>query len=216
MFKKGQRKSMIIIDTITDILPYISKYAAIIFDLDDTLYSEKAYVKSGFHKISKMFQSSEEAYRKLWQYFEKGENAIDKLLEENRGDIELKKEELLDIYRKQKPDIELYPGVQNLLAGLKKKYKLGIITDGRPEGQQAKIEALQIEKYFDKIIITDELGGIEFRKPNPMAFCKMQKYWGVPFEQMVYIGDNLNKDFKAPIHLGMGVIFFKNKDGLYN
>ena len=155
MFKKGQRKSMIIIDTITDILPYISKYAAIIFDLDDTLYSEKAYVKSGFHKISKMFQSSEEAYRKLWQYFEKGENAIDKLLEENRGDIELKKEELLDIYRKQKPDIELYPGVQNLLAGLKKKYKLGIITDGRPEGQQAKIEALQIEKYFDKIIITD-------------------------------------------------------------
>ena len=40
------------------------------------------------------------------------------------------------------PEIELYDGVRNLILNLKKKgIKVGIITDGRPEGQHNKIIA---------------------------------------------------------------------------
>ena len=93
--------------------------------------------------------------------------------------------------------------------------KLGMITDGRPEGQWAKIEALGIRHYFAEIIVTDELGGPEFRKPNETAFRLMQQALNVPFRKMIYIGDNINKDLIAPQALGMQAIHFKNHDGLY-
>ena len=115
------------------------------------------------------------------------------------------------------PEISLYEDAKQLLINLKNKgVPLGIITDGRVEGQCAKIKALEIEKYIDYIIITDELGGISFRKPNEKAFVMMQEHFGVPFGEMVYIGDNPRKDFIAPQKLGMKSIHFANKDGIYN
>lgn len=38
----------------------------------------------------------------------------------------------------------------------------------------------------------------------------------IPFNQMVYVGDNPTKDFVAPERLGMQTIFFKNPNGLYS
>ena len=115
------------------------------------------------------------------------------------------------------PEIELYDGVRNLILNLKKKgIKVGIITDGRPEGQHNKIIALGLEDLVDDIIITDELGGIQFRKPNDIAFRIMQNRWRVPFEQLVYVGDNPNKDFQAPRQLGMRWIYLFKKNGIYS
>lgn len=115
------------------------------------------------------------------------------------------------------PEINLYNGAVELFRSLKENdIKIGIITDGRPEGQRNKIKALGLEELVDDIIITDELGGIQFRKPNDISFRIMQCRWRIPFEQMVYIGDNLAKDFQAPRQLGMQGLYFKNEDGLYN
>jgi FMN phosphatase YigB (HAD superfamily) len=56
-----------------------------------------------------------------------------------------------------------------MIEELKRKgIKVGIITDGRPEGQRNKLEALGLD--VDDVIITDELGGIQFRKPCDIAF----------------------------------------------
>lgn len=60
------------------------------------------------------------------------------------------------------------------------------------------------------------LGGIQFRKPNDIAFRIMQNRWRVPFEQLVYVGDNPNKDFQAPRQLGMRWIYLFNKNGIYS
>ena len=102
-----------------------------------------------------------------------------------------------------------------MLVRLGKTKKLGLITDGRPAGQRAKIKALGIENLFDCIIVTDELGGVEYRKPNGKAFELMSKEFGVPYDEMVYVGDNIKKDFAAPEKLGMGYVFFRNPDGIY-
>ena len=115
------------------------------------------------------------------------------------------------------PEIELYDGVKNLILNPKKKgIKVGIITDGSPEGQLNKIIALGLNDLIDDIIITDELGGTQFRKPNDIAFRIMQNRWRSPFEQLVYVGENPNKDFLAPRQLGMRWLYFKNKEGLYS
>ena len=208
---------MIRISNIHEVLEHIADLKGVIFDLDDTLYSEKQYVRSGYREIAKTLSDVKDAEKRWWQLFEEGKPAIDELLSENGIDSENKKAECLRVYRYQRPNITLYPGVENILETLRVSgYKLGVITDGRVEGQQAKIEALNLRKYFEDIIITDSLGGIQYRKPCEKAFEIMQERWQIPFSKMMYVGDNISKDFNAPEILGMKSCFFVNADGLYN
>ncbi|MCD7825504.1 MAG: HAD-IA family hydrolase [Clostridiaceae bacterium] len=207
---------MIEISQVTEVNQYIAGLKAIIFDLDDTLYGEKKYVRSGYHAVAGILPQVEDCEGKLWRAFEKGKSAFDEVLKNEGIYTDELKQKCLRAYRFQQPDIHLYDGVLDMLVQLKAAgYKLGIITDGRPEGQRAKIEALGIEKYVDHVIITDELGGIEYRKPNDTAFRMMKEKLDVEYSEMCYVGDNIKKDFVAPEKLGMRCIWFRNKDGLY-
>lgn len=115
------------------------------------------------------------------------------------------------------PQITLYDGIIDLIRDLKNKgIKIGIITDGRVSGQKKKLQALGLDKLVDDIIITDELGGIQFRKPCDIAFRIMQHRWGLPFEQMIYVGDNAEKDFQVPKQLGMRSLHLINTESLYS
>lgn len=187
--------------------------SGVIFDLDDTLYSEKQYVRSGYKAVAQLL-GDESISDKLWAYFEEGKPAIDLLLNELNC-IE-KKEVCVNAYREHNPEITLYDGVCELIQKLKSRgINVGIITDGRISGQKKKIQALGLDQLIEDIIITDELGGLQFRKPCDIAFRIMQHRWGIPFEQIVYIGDNPEKDFQAPKQLGMQTVHFKNEDGIY-
>jgi putative hydrolase of the HAD superfamily len=189
---------------------------AVIFDLDDTLYPEKEYVRSGFRAVAACIPQVKDAQQKLWSAFEQGLPAIDTVLN-SEG---LRSEELrcncLQAYRKNDPTIELYPEARELLEWLKlQSVKIGVLTDGRPEGQWAKVKALALEETADQIIVTDELGGVQFRKPCDIAFRMMQGRLQIPYEQMLYVGDNPEKDFKAGKQLGMPGIWFENTDSVH-
>ncbi|NMD37172.1 MAG: HAD hydrolase-like protein, partial [Christensenellaceae bacterium] len=187
---------------------------AVIFDLDDTLYSEKEYVKSGFKTVSNLIPELSNAETLLNEAFNLGLPAIDEVLKNNN--LMFKKAECVLAYRNHFPNINFRDGILELLIKLKKsKVFIGIITDGRIEGQKNKIRALDLNKYVDSIIITDELGGPNFRKPCDIAFRIMQLNADVPFENMVYIGDNISKDFVAPQILGMQSIMLEHEDNLY-
>lgn len=188
------------------------KVKGIIFDLDDTLYSEKEYVRSGYRAVSDYLGGDYE--EQLWSFFEQGKPAIDELLMQI-GRTEEKKM-VLSVYREHKPNIHLYDGVEDMLVQLKSAgIKIGIITDGRPEGQWNKIEALGLKKQVEDIIITDELGGIQFRKPCDIAFRIIQRRWKLAYSDIGYVGDNIIKDFQAPKQLGIKSIFVHNNDGIY-
>ena len=136
---------MVIITNILEVEQHLDGITGVIFDLDDTLYSEKQYVRSGYKAVSKRL-GNEIFADKLWKYFEKGKPAIDELL--NEMNCEDKKAECLEAYRFQEPNICLYDGVREMLERLKQNYKLGLITDGRPEGQKAKIKALRLGNHY--------------------------------------------------------------------
>lgn len=212
----GENKpSLIIIENVLEVFNHLNGMKAVIFDLDDTLYGEKEYVRSGYDKIAKLFPQIKDSEVKLWKLFVERKDVIDEFLKEEGLYTDQNKERCLHVYRFQRPDIHLYPGVQEMLLQLKKSFKIGLISDGRPEGQNAKIDALGIRDLFDAIIITDELGGIEFRKPNDIAFRIMADQFDVTFNEMCYVGDNVSKDFIAPEKLNMRSIWFRNIDGLY-
>jgi len=185
----------------------------IIFDLDDTLYNEIDYVKSGFKAVA-TFLGDSNYYEQLMDFYKKNEKPIDELLKAINREKEITT--VLDIYRSHKPYLALEEDTKNTLKKLKEKgIELGIITDGRPKGQHAKINALGLEKLIDDIIVTDELGGKQFRKLNDISFRIIQNKWRLNPEQMLYIGDNLLKDQQAPIQLGMNYIFFDNEKGIH-
>lgn len=185
----------------------------VLFDLDDTLYSEKEYIKSGYKAVSDYLGGGYE--RMLWGFFWMGKPAIDVLLKEIKREDE--KEEAVKVYRSNKPEIHLYDGVVEMLQELRSRgIKIGIITDGRPEGQKNKIDALGLKELVDDIIITDELGGVQFRKPCDIAFRIIQNRWRLSAGEIVYVADNPIKDFQAPQKLGMKSIWFRNADGIYN
>lgn len=206
---------MIVINNILDVEAHINESKIVIFDLDDTLYSEKDYVRSGFRQIAALFPQIPDTEETLWDFFEAGKPAIDCFIEKNSISPQLKSQ-CLSAYRTQEPDIKLYPGVRDMLGRIKQHFKLGLITDGRPEGQRAKIKALKLDDYFDNIIITDEIGGISYRKPHPMSFQLMASYFSAEYSEMCYIGDNEKKDVVGSQSLGIKAILFDNRDGLYS
>ena len=208
---------MIEIFNIIDVRQYIDNIDVVIFDLDDTLYSEKEYVRSGYRFVAKIFPEINDMEQKLWSAFLNQEKAFNSVLQSEGYLTEGHLKKCVDGYRNHDPDIRLYEGVRDLLITLKHDgKKLGMITDGRPEGQRKKIKSLQLEQLFDYIIITDELGGEVFRKPNPKSFSVIREFFQTEYNKMVYIGDNLQKDFQAPMTLGMRSIWFHNSDGIYS
>lgn len=174
----------------------------VVFDLDDTLISEKEYIKSGYMHIAKKLvnivnDEKINIYNNLIKLLNEDVkyvfNRLYHLYEIEYSDEDIKS--LVDYYRSHKPNIEFYDDVDTLLDTLKSKdIKIGIITDGYAVSQKQKLSAVGAYDIFDKIIVTDDLGR-EFWKPHSKSFEMMKEHFNVQWEEMVYIGDNPSKDF---------------------
>lgn len=195
----------------------LKRLDAVIFDLDDTLYPEKTYVRSGYREVAKLLPDIKDAEVRLWDAFLAGRPAIDCVLQDAGIDDPSLKARCLETYREHEPEICLYDGAAELIRKLRRNgKKVAILTDGRPSGQRKKIHALGLADLVDEILVTDELGGVQFRKPNDVGFRILKYRLGVPYERIAYVGDNPSKDFHAPLMLGMPYIYYQNPDSLYS
>ena len=194
---------------------------AVVFDLDDTLYPEMQYIKSGFRvvatRLAKEGYSAEAVYGLLWEVFEKGSrnrvfNQV--LTRMGRATDDRSIAELVLAYREHRPKIWLSSPVKGALATLADHYKLGLITDGYLPAQRLKVEALELGDLFAEIIYTEELGR-DYWKPACRAFEQMQAALGCGHPQCVYVADNCRKDFVAPNRLGWQSVQVKLPEGIH-
>jgi len=199
----------------------MSKWQAIIFDLDDTLYPERDYVSSGFQAVAAWVDKSlqisrEEAYRELWDLFSQGVrgNTFNQWLDDRGIPDGGRVKAMVNVYRSHDPDVKLYPGVRNLLEELRSNWALGLLSDGYLQVQKKKLAALDIEKYFDAVIFSDEWDR-EAWKPSPRPFLEALKRLAVQPQQAVYVADNPVKDFLGAREIGMATIRVCWEDGLY-
>ena len=180
----------------------------VVFDLDDTLYLERDYVRSGFRAVAETAAqgtsvSADEAFDFLWLEFTAGVrgssfNALLARYPELTQDVPA----LVRCYREHAPDIAYLPGIEALLDELKNAgMSLAVISDGPLVSQAAKANALNVSLYADPVVLTDAWGQ-DFWKPHVRAFEHVAAAFGLPPEQLVYIGDNPVKDFHAPTALG--------------
>jgi putative hydrolase of the HAD superfamily len=181
---------------------------SVIFDLDDTLYNEIDYLNSAYKEIALFIAEkspesiiAENIYNDLWFFYSRKKDAfLEIILKYNLKNI--LKEDLLKLYRNHYPSINLTSENENLLKQLKANgYKLGLITDGRSIQQRNKIKALNIEKYFEYILISEEFGT---EKPNPANFNFFVELFAE--SSFFYVADNVSKDFIAPNIMGWQTI----------
>lgn len=173
----------------------------LVFDLDDTLYEEKTFVYSGFTEVANWisFMSNGKTTEILnFMLDDLSINGRGKIFNNvlERYFIKTKRNirKCISIYRMHKPDIKLDFEVLNLLIELRKEFKLYIVTDGNKLVQNNKIKSLNLEKYVDKGFITHRYG-LAASKPSLKCFEIIKHMENIDWQDLVYIGDNPNKDF---------------------
>ncbi len=196
----------------------------VVFDLDDTLYDEIEYCKSGFAAVAEFLANRSESRSSsmveseappaerisavLWEQFTTGNRtktfnaALDEL---GIGYDDELVGELIEIYRNHIPTISLPQDSRDVLCELSTKYTLALLTDGFLPAQKLKVQALGIEKYFKSIVYTEQLGR-ECWKPSPAGFETIMQTLKVKAENTAYVADNEKKDFIAPNKLGFSTI----------
>ena len=192
------------------------KTRAVVFDLDDTLYAERDYVRSGYRAVGEHLRRSQAAIEDqdpagwLWDRFLSGrtDGAFDALSEHFAlGLSESQIGELVEVYRSHRPDISPREGIDRLLDGLAGRKRLGLLTDGFLPAQQLKFDALGLADYFDAVIFTESLGpDRKYWKPSPEGFEITAERLAVSHRACCYVADNPAKDFVAPNALGWRTI----------
>lgn len=183
----------------------IFKEEAVIFDLDDLLYKEFDFVRSGFWAIAKLVTKDQpkKLFRLMMAQYFLGNEVLNWLINDYlKGESEFTLNSLLAFYRSHRPDIMLGANVQEILSRLKENGNpMGVITDGRSVTQRNKIEALNLKTWMDVFSISEELG---YEKPSKEPYLFFMEKFDV--SNFVYIADNYNKDFIAPNQLGWRTI----------
>lgn len=101
---------------------------------------------------------------------------------------------------------DLYPGARDLLETLASSAALAIITNGIGEVQRTRIDRLALDRYFDAVVISGEVGAA---KPGTEIFDIVFEQLGQPDKATsLMIGDNLGSDIKGGINYGIDTCWF--------
>lgn len=184
----------------------------IVFDMDDTLYDEMTYVESGFYAVATYLNSQygfsvNDSFRIMKDELRtNGRGKIfDSVLHHYKLLNSTNVKKCVGIYRNHTPVIKLSNDAINCLENLVQNYPLYLVTDGNKNVQSKKVKALELEKYMKFCFISHRYG-ISHAKPSPYIFNKICERENTTANQVIYIGDNPNKDFVGIKKLGFRTV----------
>tara|TARA_B100000795_G_scaffold69753_1_gene48647 strand:+ start:803 stop:1450 length:648 start_codon:yes stop_codon:yes gene_type:complete len=203
-----------------DLKKKLLNYDIIIFDLDDTIYSQKDYDNPALLHVSKY----------LAKIIKKDKNIIFKKLRAlkkiRRG---LAPKPVFDIFlkdykniNKQKiisscislfqnyecKELKRSKSLRILLKSIYKQKTLFIVTNGHKKRQANKIKYLKINEYFKKIFILD--GVKKEIKPSITNVKYLIRYLKENKNlKSVFVGDNKDSDYKFAKNMKIEFIFYQ-------
>jgi len=181
--------------------------SAILLDLDDTLYDEADYLRSGFavvaERIAALGGHTPAAVLETLIGVERRDGR-GKVFDTTLRALGIASDpalvrRLVTAYRMHRPEIDLEPDLRRLLTRLGARHRLAIVTDGLPSMQRRKIAALDLEPAVDAIVYTWELRA---PKPDPAGFLLALDRLGVTPDRAVIVGDNPRHDIAAARAIG--------------
>jgi putative hydrolase of the HAD superfamily len=183
---------------------------AVLFDLDQTLYPESEFVRSGFRAVAAYLVArcggtvagwAEEMESVLWREGRRG--VFDYLNRTNDWGGRVSVATLVQIYRTHAPSLRLHTDAAELLEAL--HLPLGLVTDGHATVQHRKVAALGLEARFAAVVCTADIGA-HAEKPSEIGYRVCLEQLGVAPQDAAYVGDDAAKDFAAPRALGMRTV----------
>jgi len=182
----------------------------VVLDVDDTLYLERDYVRSGFLALGHAMDMK--AFGELcWSYFEAGirGNTFDLAREALNHDPRIwPTADLVTCYREHTPNISLCEDAAQFLHHCQQS--MAVITDGPLASQRAKVAALGLGKHIRTVIYT-----AEHACPKPAKEAYIMTAGTIPPQRCAYIADNPAKDFLAPHAMGWKTIRIRRPLGLH-
>ena len=208
----------------------------ILFDFFGTLvgYTPKSYFKNQRKEAYIFLQKRlpELTYEKFIDTFEKTQDEIEKASIENQKEVGMERRlaitlerlgwldekiipEFTEIYLNEwNKDVEYLEGIEILIDGLHKKYKLGIVTNT----YYAPLIIYHLKKmgildYFDPIITSIEFG---YRKPNNKIFEYAVKSLNASPREVMFVGDSYKDDYEGSKQAGMNSVIIDPKNNYKN
>lgn len=198
---------------------------AVLIDIDDTIFDFEKCSKNSFLKTLEKFnlKFKEEDF----SYFNKVNDILwtkQKLGEINIKEVFIKRDYLMgkyfnldiekglfnDLFVKFLYDeIEMVDGIEDLLLYLSDKYKIFTASNGIFKMQENRLKKSNLDKYFDKIFVSDKIG---FEKPDKKFFQKIMDLTKFSNDDLIMIGDSIKSDIIGAKNSKIKSIYF-NKDG---
>lgn len=188
----------------------------VVFDIDDTLYLERDYARSGFRAVEAAHRISGFGDR-CWELFlagVRGDTFNQACASSGIEPTAALLDSLVTTYREHAPEIALLPDALSCIERLAPTRRLACITDGPVASQRAKLNALGLEQWFDPIVVTGELGE-GMGKPHPRPFEVVMATTGFAPEEHIYVADNPTKDMAGAAGVGWASIRIRRPDSLW-
>jgi putative hydrolase of the HAD superfamily len=192
----------------------------VVFDIDDTLYQERDYVRSGFTAAGAWARAElgvADLGERAWSAFEAGtrRTIFDEVL--TAAGVEITPDivpSLVEVYRSHTPDICLLDDARAWLDACPADVAVAVVTDGPLASQQAKARALGLDRWAGHVVFTEALGPGR-GKPHPAAFQLLERRTGLAGAACAYVADNPAKDFRAPHAMGWRTVRVCRPGGLH-
>jgi putative hydrolase of the HAD superfamily len=208
----------------------MTKYRNLFIDLDDTVYDFSAASRESFLETyeqlhyGRYFDSFEhymsiyEPYNlELWHIYGEGKITKDELNRRRYSHplevVGVNDPQLADTFCRQALGLiptkgPLEPGALELLEYLRPKYRLYILSNGFKELQSRKMQTAGIDKYFDALILSEDIG---VNKPHRKLYeHAMQRTASKP-EESIMIGDMFDTDIVGAANFGIDSIYYNPK-----
>ena len=201
------------------------KYDWLLFDLDNTILDFDQAMVFGFEKTITDFQipfdeNHFSIYQKInhrcWEEMEKGKITQDELRT-------LRMERFLNHIGSSENSIafsEMYhenlsakifwmEGAKSLIEDWSEQFKMALVTNGLKEIQRARLAKTDLEKHFQHIVISDEIG---VAKPHRGFFDYVFEKIDFPKkEKVLIIGDSLSSDIRGGNNYGIDTCWINLK-----
>ena len=205
----------------------------IFFDLDDTLFDfskaslislhrlwdETSEIRERFADLNDFLESYHVNNKHMWELHESGQITADFLKGERfrltiapeRKDFEILKlsRDLNDRYLSHLGECNVpTEGAKEILQEFSPKCLIGILTNGFTEVQYRKIRTTGLDRYIQRMVISDEIG---IQKPDSRLFRHAEQATGASPESTIMIGDNPDNDIQGALNAGWNAIYFNRK-----
>ena len=91
-----------------------------------------------------------------------------------------------------------------VLEKLKERYKLALLSNGSSTVQHNKIDHVGIEKYFDVVVVSGDVG---IHKPDPKLFEYTLEKLNVRADEAMMIGDVFSTDILGAVRAGIKTVW---------